>query len=108
MIELIKSTAFDRWLKKLRDPQAKARIAMRLRRLTLGNAGDVRPIGNGLSELRIDYGPGYRIYFMQQGMMLIILLCAGDKRTQQKDITKAKKLAARWEEEKDGKNIQSL
>jgi putative addiction module killer protein len=105
MIELIKSTAFDRWLKKLRDPRAKARIAMRLRRLTLGNAGDVRPIGNGLSELRIDYGPGYRIYFMQQGMMLIILLCAGDKRTQQKDINRAKELAARWKEETDEKNI---
>jgi len=66
MVEIIKSATFDRWLKKLRDPQAKARIEMRIRRLGLGNPGDVQPIGKGLSEMRVDYGPGYRVYYMQQ------------------------------------------
>jgi putative addiction module killer protein len=108
MVEIIKTVAFDRWMRKLRDPHAKARIGMRIRRLSLGNAGDVRPIGNGLSELRIDCGPGYRVYFMQQGVLLIILLCGGDKRTQQKDINRAKELADQWKEQKDGGNIQSL
>lgn len=97
MVEIVKTTTFDRWLRRLRDPQAKARIAMRLRRLSLGNPGDVKPIGEGLSEMRIDYGPGYRVYYMQQGSVLVVLLCGGDKRTQQSDITKAKALAAEWE-----------
>lgn len=97
MVEIVKTATFDRWLRKLRDPQAKARIAMRLRRLSLGNPGDVKPIGEGLSEMRIDYGPGYRVYYMQQGSVLVVLLCGGDKRTQQSDITKAKALAAEWE-----------
>jgi len=69
---------------------------MRIRRLGLGNPGDVEPIGEGLSELRIDYGPGYRVYYMQQGPILVVLLCGGDKRTQQEDIAKAKSLAAEW------------
>ncbi len=97
MVEIIKSATFDRWLKKLRDPQAKARIQMRIRRLGLENPGDAQPIGDGLSEMRVDYGPGYRVYFMQQGVILIIILCGGDKRTQQQDITKAKQLATEWE-----------
>jgi putative addiction module killer protein len=96
MIEIIKSSTFDQWLKKLRDPQAKARIQMRIRRLGLGNPGDVRPIGEGLSEMRIDYGPGYRVYYLQQGAVLAVLLCGGDKRTQQTDIARAKSLAAEW------------
>ncbi len=96
MVEIIKSATFDRWLKKLRDPRAKARIEMRIRRLGLGNPGDVQPIGDGLSEMRIDYGPGYRVYYMQQGAILAVLLCGGDKRTQQNDIDKAKRLAAEW------------
>ncbi|GAB6039635.1 type II toxin-antitoxin system RelE/ParE family toxin [Endothiovibrio diazotrophicus] len=96
MIEIIKTDTFDRWLRKLRDRRAKARIEMRIRRLELGNAGDVEPIGDGLSEMRIDYGPGYRVYFMQQGTILVILLCGGDKHTQRKDITKAKALAQEW------------
>jgi putative addiction module killer protein len=96
MIEIIKSSTFDQWLKKLRDPQAKARIQMRIRRLGLGNPGDVRPIGEGLSEMRIDYGPGYRVYYLQQGAVLVVLLCGGDKRTQQTDIARAKSLAAEW------------
>ncbi len=96
MVEVIKSDTFDRWLRKLRDPQAKARIEMRIRRLNLGNAGDVQPIGEGLSEMRIDYGPGYRVYYMQQSSVLVLLLCGGDKRTQQKDIAKARKIADEW------------
>ena len=96
MIEVVKSETFDRWIRKLRDRQAKARIEMRIRRLELGNAGDAEPIGDGLSEMRIDYGPGYRVYFMHQGAILVILLCGGDKSTQQKDIAKAKTLAKEW------------
>jgi len=98
MVEIIKSDIFDRWLRKLRDPQAKARVEMRVRRLSLGNAGDVQPIGKGLSEMRIDYGPGYRVYYMQRTNVLIVLLCGGDKRTQQKDIVKARKLAEEWKD----------
>lgn len=96
MAEIIESTTFDRWFRKLRDPKAKARIQMRIRRLGLGNPGDVQPIGSGLSEMRIDYGPGYRVYYMKSGPVLVVLLCGGDKRTQQTDINKAKQLAAEW------------
>ena len=98
MVEIIKSDTFDRWLRKLRDPRAKARVEMRIRRLSLGNAGDVQPIGEGLSEMRIDYGPGYRVYFMQQNKVLVLLLCGGDKSTQQKDIAKAREIAALWKD----------
>jgi putative addiction module killer protein len=77
----------------LRDRKARARIDMRIRRLSLGNPGDVKPIGSGVSELRIDYGPGYRVYFLQRGPMLIFLLAGGDKGTQDRDITKALELA---------------
>jgi putative addiction module killer protein len=96
MVEIIKSATFDRWLRKLRDPSAKARIEMRIRRLGLGNPGDVQPVGGGLSEMRIDYGPGYRVYYMQSGAVLIVLLCGGDKRTQQRDINRARSLASEW------------
>lgn len=96
MVEILKSGTFDRWFKKLRDREARARIEMRIRRLSLGNPGDVQPIGQGLSEMRIDYGPGYRVYYMQQGAVVVVLLCGGDKRTQQEDIAKAKNLAAEW------------
>ncbi len=98
MIDIIKSATFDRWLRKLRDPQAKARVETRIRRLSLGNPGDAQPIGSGLSEMRIDYGPGYRVYYMQQSTVLVILLSGGDKRTQQNDIAKAKELAAEWKD----------
>ena len=96
MVEIIKSATFDRWFRKLRDPKAKARIQMRIRRLGLGNPGDVQPIGSGLSEMRINYGPGYRVYYMKSGSVLVVLLCGGVKRTQQTDINKAKRLAAEW------------
>ena len=98
MVDIIKSATFDRWLKKLRDPRARARIEMRIRRLGLGNPGDVQPIGNGLSEMRIDYGPGYRVYYMQQRSVLVVLLCGGDKSTQKNDINKAKEIAAEWKD----------
>ena len=89
MIELIRSATFDRWLSGLRDRRAMARIAARLDRMAAGNPGDVQPVGEGVSELRINYGPGYRVYFIQQGPVLIILLCGGDKSTQSKDIKQA-------------------
>ena len=77
-------------------------IASRLDRLTFGNAGDAKPIGEGVSELRIDYGPGYRIYFQKRGSSIVILLCGGDKSTQSKDIRTAKRLAKQWREEDEG------
>jgi putative addiction module killer protein len=93
MIEVRQTDLFAKWLRKLRDEQARARIQIRIRRLSLGNFGDVRPVGEGVSELRIDYGPGYRVYFQQIGSMLVLLLVGGDKKTQDADIAKAKKLA---------------
>jgi putative addiction module killer protein len=98
MIELIRSTTFDHWLSTLRDRRALARIAARLDRLAAGNPGDVEPVGNGLSELRINYGPGYRVYFIQRGPVLIILLCGGDKSSQSRDIKQAKVLADAWKD----------
>ena len=98
MYALIKSETFDRWLSGLRDRNAKARIEVRIRRLGLGNPGDVKPVGEGVSEMRIDYGPGYRVYFQQRGSVLIILLCGGDKKTQDRDIQTAKSIAAQWSE----------
>ena len=93
MIEIRQTDVYAQWLEKLRDRQAKARIAIRIRRLSLGNPGDVRPVGGGVSELRIPYGPGYRVYFLKQGAALIILLAGGDKSSQADDITKARNLA---------------
>ena len=93
MIEVRQTDLFANWLRKLRDEQARARIQIRIRRLSLSNFGDVRPVGEGVSELRIDYGPGYRVYFQQIGSLLVLLLVGGDKKTQDADIVKAKKLA---------------
>lgn len=84
---------FADWFAKLRDRQAQARITVRIRRLSLGNPGDVKPVGNGVSELRIDYGPGYLIYITERGGEIVILLCGGDKRSQQRDIARAKQMA---------------
>ena len=100
MVELIKSSIFDRWLDGLRDRMARARIEARIRRLSLGNPGDVKPVGEGISEMRIDHGPGYRVYFMQRGPVIILLLCGGDKGSQEHDIGMAKAIAAQWKEEK--------
>ncbi len=96
MIEIIKSAAFDRWLTDLRDVRARARIQVRIDRLAMGNAGDVKPVGDGISEMRIDYGPGYRVYYMQRGRVLAVLLCGGDKSTQTTDIVAARSIAAHW------------
>ena len=96
MAELIRSATFDRWLSGLRDRRAVARIAARLDRLAGGNSGDAQPVGDGVSELRINYGPGYRVYFIQRGPVLIILLCGGDKSSQDRDIKQAKVLAEQW------------
>jgi putative addiction module killer protein len=81
-----------KWFKKLKDRRARAKIAIRIRRVSLGNLGDVKPVGEGISELRIDHGPGYRVYFTQRSNQLIILLAGGDKTTQTSDIKKAKKI----------------
>ncbi len=93
MLQIRQTDAYARWFAKLRDRQARARILARIRRLQLGNFGDVKPAGDGVSELRIPYGPGYRVYFVQRGSRLVILLAGGDKRTQQRDIARAKELA---------------
>ncbi len=93
VIELRKTEIFARWLDGLRDLQARARVQARIERLATGNPGDAQPVGEGVSELRINYGPGYRVYYKQRGRELIILLAGGDKRTQAKDIKNALRLA---------------
>lgn len=93
MIEVRRTAVFESWFAQLRDLEAKARINVRIRRLSLGNFGDAKSVGNGVSELRVHGGPGYRIYFVRRGNELVILLCGGDKAGQARDIAKAKELA---------------
>jgi putative addiction module killer protein len=93
MIEIRQTREFAKWLDGLADRRAATRIAQRLVRLEAGLFGDVKPVGGGISELRVDYGPGYRLYFIQRGRTLIVLLCGGDKRQQDRDIALAKTLA---------------
>jgi putative addiction module killer protein len=93
MIEIRKTEIFAKWLDSLDDIHARARILARIERLALGNPGDVKPVGEGISELRIDYGPGHRVYYKQYGRLMVILLAGGDKRTQAKDIKTALRLA---------------
>lgn len=93
MIEIRKTENFANWLNNLRDIQAKARVLVRIERLASGNAGDVKPVGEGVSEMRINYGAGYRVYFVQRGSELIILLAGGDKSSQPRDIKTAIRLA---------------
>jgi putative addiction module killer protein len=99
MVDVRQTTIFREWLDGLADQRAATRIAQRIVRLQAGLLGDVRPVGGGVSELRVDYGPGYRLYFVQRGLVLIILLCGGDKRSQRRDIVRAKVLAAELEGE---------
>ncbi|UCV14115.1 type II toxin-antitoxin system RelE/ParE family toxin [Quatrionicoccus australiensis] len=97
MIEIIQSETFARWLGKLKDRSAVMRINARLRRLTeTGNFGDVKPVREGVSEMRIDYGPGYRLYFVQNGPVLVVLLAGGDKNTQDADIKRAIDISKEW------------
>lgn len=92
-VEIRQTDEFADWFAQLRDRQARARITARIRRLSLGNPGDVKPVGSGVSEMRIDYGPGYRVYYVARGSTVVILLCGGDKRTQDRDINRAVELA---------------
>jgi len=96
MVELKQTETFRKWRMRLKDERARAHIASRLDRLAFGHVGDVQPVGQGISELRIHYGPGYRIYFQKRGSTIIVLLCGGDKRTQSRDIKTAKHLAQEW------------
>ena len=93
MLEIRRTDAYEQWFRRLRDGQARARINIRVRRLSLGNPGDVRPVGEGVSELRIHYGPGYRVYFIQEDRESAVLLLGGDKSTQSEDIERALDLA---------------
>ena len=96
MIEIVKSEEFLKWLKGLRDMRAQVRIAKRLDHMEVENFGDCSPIGEGLSEARIHYGPGYRLYFLRRGEKVIVMLGGGDKGSQKRDIAKAKQLAEKW------------
>jgi putative addiction module killer protein len=98
VFEVLQSADFRDWFSRLKNIEARARIDARLRRLSLGNAGDAKSVGGGISELRIDYGPGYRVYFTRRGPVLVVVLCGGDKRTQNADIKQARKIASQWKE----------
>jgi len=98
MIEVRQTRTFSVWFAKLRDREAKARIDVRIRRLSLGNAGDVKSVGAGVSEMRVDPGPGYRVYFCRDGPAIVVLLCGGDKRSQDRDIAMAAMLARELKE----------
>jgi len=97
MYEIIQSATFSKWLSDLKDQQARMRVYVRLDRLSLGNFGDVGPIGEGLSELRIHYGPGYRLYYIQRDTR-VVMLCGGDKSSPPRDIEKAKIIAKEWKD----------
>ena len=99
MIKIKQTEAYEEWFDSLSDARAKARIDVRIRRLSLGNPGKTRPVGEGIMELKIDYGPGYRVYYLSKGKTVVILLAGGDKKTQNKDIAIAKMLAKEIQEE---------
>ena len=98
-MEVIKSSVFDAWLRRLKDRHAKARIEARILRMGHGNPGDVHALGAGLFEMRIDYGPGYRVYYLHAPGLVVILLCGGDKSTQRADISHAPSIADEWEQQ---------
>lgn len=93
MVEIRKTEYFAKWIDGLRDIRARARVLARIQRLASGNPGDAKPVGEGVSEMHIDYGPGYRVYYKRQGKQLIVLLAGGDKRNQKRDIERALRLA---------------
>jgi putative addiction module killer protein len=101
MPDIRSTAAFDRWLKRLRDQRGRAKILARLDRLLEGNPGDVRWVGEGVTEMRIDFGPGYRVYFTQIGDASFVLLLAGDKGSQKRDIAKAQQLASEFDDDDD-------
>lgn len=96
MFEIVQSATFANWLVSLRDAQVRMRIHARLDRVALGNFGDAQPVGEGITELRIHCGPGYRLYCMQRGMRVVVMLCGGDKSSQSRDIEQAKIIAQDW------------
>jgi len=96
MIEVKSSAEFDHWIDALRDRRAAAKIFARIQRLERGNPGNVKPVGGGISEMKIDFGPGYRVYYMHKEKTIVLLLCGGDKSTQAKDIQHATQIAAKW------------
>jgi putative addiction module killer protein len=98
MFEIRQTAVFSAWLSKLRDGRAKAKIAARIDRLALGNPGDVKPVGHGVSEMRVDHGPGYRVYFVRRARIVIVLLCGGDKSSQAGDIKTAMSMASQLED----------
>jgi len=100
MYEVRKTDDFDKWLGALDDQRAVAKIASRMERLGLGNPGDVKAVGEGISEMRIQYGPGYRVYYKQTGKTIVLLLCGGDKASQDKDIKRAREIAAELRKDK--------
>lgn len=93
MVEIRQTEVYERWFSRLRDRRARVRIDIRIRRLSLGNPGDVRSVGEGVSEMRIDYGPGYRVYYVRRGDTVVVLLAGGDKGSQERDIETALDLA---------------
>lgn len=93
MFEIRKTDVYARWLESVRDARTRARILVRIERLAAGNPGDVKPVGEGVSELRIDHGPGYRVYYKKQGQRIVVLLAGGEKRSQTNDIRTALRLA---------------
>ncbi|WP_237153972.1 type II toxin-antitoxin system RelE/ParE family toxin [Oryzibacter oryziterrae] len=98
MIEVRQTAQYVKWFAGLKDARAQARVNVRIRRLSLGNMGDVKSVGSGVHELRIDYGPGYRVYFTYRGVEIVLLLCGGDKSSQDADIRRAQRLASELEE----------
>ena len=101
MVRVVETEVFREWLQGLRDRGAVARINTRILRLRLGKPGDTAPVGEGVSELRLMFGPGYRVYYAMEGQTLIILLAGGDKSTQSRDVARAKDLLHRWREDRD-------
>lgn len=101
MVDVFTTIDFDLWLRKLKDRQGRVRILARIDRLAHGNPGDAKSVGQGVVEMRLTYGPGYRVYYAQHGERVVLLLCGGDKSTQQHDIERAHRLAADWRERQD-------